>query len=540
MYLSCAQRTDIATNKSYIDWTLTVTGGTSSYYQTGPTTVTINGVQVYYMRQVAWDERIFPAARGSTSGTIEVPHDEYGNKTIACSIATSIYTGIVKTTTGSWTLDSIPRKATITSAPDFTDEENPTIQYSNPAGTAVDSLQACISFTGAVADIAYRDIPKTGSSYTFSLSKAERDVLRNGTKDSNSRTVRFIVKTVIGGVTYGDGVPKTLSIVNATPVVTASIFDTNTGVSNKAGTDVLVRYLSCPRITVDYDLKKGATLKSFSVKNGENYKYGNPADFAEVTSGTFEISVVDSRGNTPSTHPVVVSKPLVPYVKLSCTLDEASINTEGVLTVRVSGGYYNGTIGKATNTLTLNCRYRQSGTSSWTEAGSITNTKSNNGYSGSKTISGLDYTKTYEVQAYAFDIFSTVDSDIRSVKAYPVFDLGEDDFNLNVPLHMNGSQVLAVTDLTERKVLDALTTDKAKVLRLLDRPVILDMTLTFTAQVPKYTSLFSGSGILGGLPANLIAKDATGVYEIQVRETLVQTLSVFPAGTYNFYCLLLQ
>ena len=45
-------------------------------------------------------------------------------------------------------LDKIARFATIISGEDFTDEGNPTIKYSNPAGSAVSSLKACISLDG--------------------------------------------------------------------------------------------------------------------------------------------------------------------------------------------------------------------------------------------------------------------------------------------------------------------------------------------------------------------------------------------------------
>ena len=111
---------------------------------------------------------------------------------------------------GSYSLDKIPRQATITAAPDFTDLDNPTITYSNPAGNAIADLKACISFTGSKDDIAYRDISKTGSTYTFNLTNAERDVLRNNT--GSSREVIFYVRSVIGSVTYYSTLKKKLTI----------------------------------------------------------------------------------------------------------------------------------------------------------------------------------------------------------------------------------------------------------------------------------------------------------------------------------------
>ena len=112
------------------------------------------------------------------SGSTVIAHNNDGKKTFAYSFTqeidvtfsgTKIYS---KSGNGTGTLEDIPRQATITSAPNFNDEENPTISYSNPAGAIVASLQACISLTGATDDIAYRDISKTGNNYTFNLTDA--------------------------------------------------------------------------------------------------------------------------------------------------------------------------------------------------------------------------------------------------------------------------------------------------------------------------------------------------------------------------------
>ena len=108
-------------------------------------------------------------------------------------------------------LDTIPREAKITSAPDFTDMDNPTIGYSNPAGNAVDALYACITITGEKDDIPYRAIPKTGSSYTFPLTEAERNVLRANTHGL-TRTVFFLVRTTIGGIDHWHSWEVTLTI----------------------------------------------------------------------------------------------------------------------------------------------------------------------------------------------------------------------------------------------------------------------------------------------------------------------------------------
>ena len=215
MYVSCTQTKDIGTNTSTISWTLTVTGGNSNNYNTGPTTLTINGVQAYYAPKKTWDTYEFPAVKGSVSGTTKVSHNSQGEATITVSLSTAIYTGVLKTASNSWTLDSIPRQATLTAAPNFNDEENPTITYSNPAGNSVTTLQACISNPeGTVIYAAYRDISKTGTSYTFSLTRAERTALRKAVTSGNTASVKFYVRTVIGGNTFWSNLSKTFSLIN--------------------------------------------------------------------------------------------------------------------------------------------------------------------------------------------------------------------------------------------------------------------------------------------------------------------------------------
>ena len=80
--LSITESTNAKTNKSTLSWTLTSAGGSVNYYSIGETTITINGTQVYHKAQTAWDDKVFPAAKGSTSGTIDVTHLSDGTKSI--------------------------------------------------------------------------------------------------------------------------------------------------------------------------------------------------------------------------------------------------------------------------------------------------------------------------------------------------------------------------------------------------------------------------------------------------------------------------
>ena len=265
-------------------------------------------------------------------------------------------------------LDTIPRKANIKSAPDFTDEQNPTITYENLAGNSVTSLKACISLTGSLADITYRDISKTGTSYTFNLTEAERNILRNNCTNSNTRTVVFVVQTVLGGVTYTSSLTKTLTIVNATPTFSASNVtyeDTDTSVvaitknnqhivQNKS--NLKVNYTSATA-------KKGATISNYSfslngVTQGITSSSGSVI-FGKINSSnnlTLNATVTDSRGNKTSVNKTIT---ILPYSKPNAIVILNRLNNyedESYLTVDGSVASVN-----SKNTMAIKYRYKQSG-----------------------------------------------------------------------------------------------------------------------------------------------------------------------------------
>ena len=112
LQLECTQKSNGSVeNSSTISWKLSAIGD-STWYSTGPTKVVINGTTVYSKERVSWSAGTFPVAQGSTSGTLEVPHNTDGTKTITVKFSTAIYTSTVSEYSETWTLDSIPRYAT--------------------------------------------------------------------------------------------------------------------------------------------------------------------------------------------------------------------------------------------------------------------------------------------------------------------------------------------------------------------------------------------------------------------------------------------
>lgn len=430
-----------ANNTSTISWTLKGAGtASSSWYKAGAFKVVIAGETVY-----SSSTRI-ELYNGTTvaSGTKTIKHTSNGAASFSASAEAGIYTNAVNCKgSGSWTLNTIPRAASITAAPNFNDTANPAITYSNPAGNSVTSLQACIASTDAkTIYVPYRDISKTGTSYTFTLTSAERTTLRKAVTSKDGKLdVRFYVKTNIGDTDYYSSIKKTLSLVDYTPTLSPVIKDVGTATTALTGDEnKIIKYYNYISVTTGATARKEATIKSQKVTCGNKSITTATGALQNVESGTFTITATDSRGTTVTQ---TVTKTLVNYVKLTCALDASILldsETTSKISFTVSGKYFNDTFGAVANTLTVQYRYKTNNGSysSWTN---LTATKSGNSYTATGSISGLAYENTYTLQARAIDKINTggVNSSAKTLNTKPLFDWSKDDFNFNVPVKLNKS-----------------------------------------------------------------------------------------------------
>lgn len=111
LQLTITESVNVKANTSTLTWTLQCLGGSVNYYSTAPTTVTINGTVVYSKGATSWDSKVFPAAKGSTSGTITVAHGSDGKKSITVGFSTRVYYSTAQEYGGSMTLTNIDRAA---------------------------------------------------------------------------------------------------------------------------------------------------------------------------------------------------------------------------------------------------------------------------------------------------------------------------------------------------------------------------------------------------------------------------------------------
>ena len=338
-------------------------------------------------------------------------------------------------------LTAIPRQATLTEAPDFNDEGNPVIKYSNPAGNAVGALDACISWTGA-DDIAYRSISKTGTSYTFSFTDAERKKLREACSTKDSMTVKFYVRTTLGGTSYYSTITKTFSIINATPTVSAAYEETSTIAKNIIGSNAasyVIKGISQPKITLTTSVKKEATLSSTKISDGTTSSSASSYTFTNPNSGSFTYEMTDSRGKKANG---TLTKTYISYFKPAISNSKFTFKsiTDNSIVLNATATYFNGSLGfKTSNPLTITIL---------NSAGTVVKTLTSSEYSVSGnniTISNLSIGQSGADkvgQSYTLRIADTFDkaesSNILSA-AVPTFEAGKDCFQINGTLYLADS-----------------------------------------------------------------------------------------------------
>jgi hypothetical protein len=392
---------DVTANTTTISWTLKGGGSQSQYMMAAPFKVVIAGDTVYES-----DTRI-KLSNGTLikSGTKTLTHNTDGTKSFTASVSAAIYSYSVNCSgSQTWELQTIPRKATITAAPLFNDLNNATVTYSNPAGTAVTKLELGVFNEDANQSLApYREVSKTETSYTFQFTEAERNNLRNYTPNSNTATVKFYIRTTIGGETYLHSVSRTLTITDANPEISVFIDEREQDNYETAGAGVFIRYCSLLYVSVNANAKKGATLTGCSITNsGHTTDYWEET-FVNPTDSVVTCVVTDSRGNSTTQVIDLANNSLgyswVPYVTLSCSMSASlalDTSTTSKAKITASGDYYNNSIGETRNSLVITYNIWEEGSDTVAYTGTISNISYNgNKYSATIDVPGLDYQKTY-------------------------------------------------------------------------------------------------------------------------------------------------
>ena len=394
-----------ANNTSTISWTLKGAGqAQSSWYNAGNFKVVINGAVVY---SSATRIKLYNGTVVA-SGSYTIPHNADGSKTFTASAEAGIYTVAVNCRgNGSFTLPPISRYATIVSATNFTDIQNPSCEFNNPTGAM---LQFKIEAGGNTAVVVRNNVSNASSPYTFQLTETERNALRALCPNSNTLAVRITVATYQGSTpanwSYLD---RTMTIVNANPTMTGVTYKDNnqTSVAVTDNNQIIVQNQSLLMVSLSQlTALKSATLTSVAVtinsvtqsqslsgasQSNVNISFGAVNVSSNISA---QIVVTDSRGNqTTQSLPLTIQPWSLPTAIISCQRRQ-NYYSETDLTVDADFASIGGK-----NSITITYYYKLTSSSSWTTGGTMDD--------GDTVTMNLDNTKEWNVKVTIADRFGS-------------------------------------------------------------------------------------------------------------------------------------
>nr|DAE91205.1 MAG TPA: protein of unknown function DUF859 [Caudoviricetes sp.] len=233
------------------------------------------------------------------------------------------------------------------------------------------------------------------------------------------------------------------------PSVSATVIDTNTNVTTITGSNTkFVKYISKPKVTISATAKKSATIENYSI----NLNDGQASNLQENTFDTIgsnkvSVSATDSRNYSNSAD---VTLDMIDYIKLhintiSITRPEGTSN-EAYLDC--NGAYFNGSFTDTkANSLSSSFKYRKSGTTDWTDGGSITATITDNTFRVSNLLLGSSfaYDEEYQFQISFEDVFVIATETVTLPKGQEAMAIGEDGVDVYGKLNLNDYPVLFFT-----------------------------------------------------------------------------------------------
>lgn len=334
-------------------------------------------------------------------------------------------------------MPKINRYPMITSAPNFNDEENPTISYSTISGFSNATYSACISLTGQRDDIPYREVELSAGSYTFELTEEERNILRNATPNNKSLSVIFFLRTTVNGTNYHSTSTKTMTIINAEPTFTSLLEETDTNVISVLGSsaDKIVKNASKIKVAVDPIALKGATIKSVEIVHGNSDVVLTASPYELVLTAltdTFKVIVTDSRGYVVNE---TITKELIDYspIEISQYSFKRVNPTSSDIKLNATIKYIQQTFDTTQNIPTIQWKLNDNGELNALSSNDYSIDEENNVINIYNLLLSdvLPYTQQGKLYLLVNDLLTSDAENQLVLVGIPVFDYGEYDLQVN-------------------------------------------------------------------------------------------------------------
>lgn len=391
---------NLDTNNQYIKYTISITENSTSAtdntsnvtvsvkffrtntgyetYGTGKVYCTIDGTQ--YTSSVGLSQKITSSGIKLFTKTLNIKHNSDGSKTLTVSSRISLDLNGSNLTSSSQSyshaLTKLARNSTISSL-------TSSVSINGTNTSTVNITRANDSYTHTVkwtVGSHTHSATKVGTSTSYAIPASWIDALPNST----SGTAKVTVSTYNGSTKIGSDVSKNFTITVPTsvvPTVSATTTLVNDTVPSSWG--IYVQGKSKCKITVSGSSPYGATIKSFAI-SGTNGKYSGSLSSAgswtspyitESGSVSFKVKATDTRNRTASTTKSITVYPYKnPSISITkvfrCTSDGTASDTGTYISASILTSNYSDCNGK--NTITQTVMYRESTSSTWSTATSVT------------------------------------------------------------------------------------------------------------------------------------------------------------------------
>lgn len=425
----------VENNTSTISYTLKGAGGYYGYVNTRNIKLVINGTTVY---QTGTDPIQLRNGTVVKSGTITIYHNADGTKSFSASAEAGIYTGAVNCTgSGTWSLDTIPRKSSV-SATNGDIGKKSIITIARASTNFTHTLTwSCLGLSGTIAT------KTTSASVEFDIPTS---LFAKIPKDP-SATVTITCETFNGTSSLGSNTCTFTATANEDECRPTLTFGTITDINPKSlaitkNANKFIQNVSTAELEeVNVMPKNSAYIMSVVFENGgqtvgvDTDWFPATATITGVTSATFNVIATDSRGYKTT---VPYTAEMYYYFKPILVASVQRVAQSGNA-VQVT---YRGSICKSDIVTGADLEYRyikeDGNPSDWINITRIT--PDSNIFGGTANLGvEFDYRKEHTIEFRLVDILDSTTYTCTLIRGEPAYDWGESGFNFNVPLFYRGN-----------------------------------------------------------------------------------------------------
>ena len=365
----------IANNTSTISWNIKVSTGSGGYVVVSEIRAKIAGEEVYYRNH----DNHTNGYNGTqiASGTKTITHNTDGTKSVSMSIEAGIYQwAINKSGSNTFTLDTIPRASSITSASNKTLGNACSIKWTPNAST----FKYKVKFSLGSWDYTTPSFisPASTSEYTYDDYTLPLDVAKQLPNATTGTMTAYLYTYNSSGTQIGSTASKTFTVTVPSSIkpsissVSATLVNSNTVIN---GWGVAVAGYTKVKVSASASGSYSSTISSFDITGGyATTQTGTSLDYtggviSSSGSKTFTVVAKDSRGRSSDSESATAitfyaySKPTVS----SFTVARSSSNAKKVV---VKANWTFSSV-NSKNAATATLYYKKSSNTSWTTYGTI-------------------------------------------------------------------------------------------------------------------------------------------------------------------------